>query len=214
MDFHIWVVFVVAASVVLVVPGPTVVFVVAKVTDLGIRRSFPVACGVLAGDLVCMSLSLVGVGLVLSTSAVAFSIVKWLGIAYLVYLGVDIMVKTRLRHTTAAEKTEHEGVNESRESSRSLFFNAFLLNTLHPKGMIFYSSFMPQFISGEKAASFQFLTMGLTFLCLAAVNLLIYMAMAMHLKRLKGSGRFRSGTLVKYVSGVILIATGVCAAVM
>lgn len=212
MAFHIWVAFVVTASVVLVVPGPTVVFVVAKVTDLGLRRSVPVAFGVLAGDLVCMSLSLVGVGLVLATSAVAFSIVKWLGIAYLVYLGVEIMAKASRRRITEVDQSVV--LPTGRKSKRSLFFNAFLLNTLHPKGIIFYSSFMPQFVSGDTSASLQFLIMGVTFLGLAALNLLMYMAMARQLKRITGPGRARTGRWAGYVSGGILIATGLCAAAM
>ncbi|VFQ44659.1 LysE family translocator [Desulfoluna butyratoxydans] len=212
MAFEIWVAFVVTASVVLVVPGPTVVFVVAKVTDLGLRRSVPVACGVLAGDLVCMSLSLVGVGLVLATSAVAFSIVKWLGIAYLVYLGVEMMAKARRHRITEGDHSV--GPRKAGESTRSLFANAFLINSLHPKGIIFYSSFMPQFVSGDTSATLQFLIMGMTFLGLAALNLLMYMAMARQLKRVTGPGRARTGRWAGYVSGGILIATGLCAAVM
>lgn len=89
------------------------------------------------------------------------------------------------------------------------FISALLLNTLHPKGITFYSSFMPQFISHEESALMQFVTMGLTFLVLASLNVVMYMTITAKMKNARDWERFNTRKWMGYAAGITLLTAGV-----
>jgi len=90
MTFETWIAFTAATAVLLVIPGPTILLVISYALGQGWRTAFPMAVGVALGDFTAMTLSMLGVGALLATSATVFTALKWVGAAYLVWLGVKL----------------------------------------------------------------------------------------------------------------------------
>src|SRR3954470_15320985 len=90
MTFETWLAFAAASAILVLIPGPTVLLVVSYALGQGWRTALPMAIGVALGDFTAMTLSLLGVGALLAASATLFTLVKWIGAAYLVWLGVKL----------------------------------------------------------------------------------------------------------------------------
>ncbi|MBX8827895.1 LysE family translocator, partial [Ochrobactrum sp. SFR4] len=90
MGLDVWLAFTAASIVLLVIPGPTILLVVSYALGQGWRTAVPMAAGVALGDFTAMTLSMLGIGALLATSAIVFTIVKWLGAAYLIWLGIKL----------------------------------------------------------------------------------------------------------------------------
>ena len=90
MAFQTWMAFAAASAVLLVIPGPTILLVVSYALGQGWRTALPMAVGVALGDFTAMTLSMLGIGALLLASATIFTALKWLGAAYLVYLGIKL----------------------------------------------------------------------------------------------------------------------------
>ena len=90
MSLELYIGFVLASSLILIIPGPTIILVVSQAIAQGKRSAVPLAAGVVAGDFTAMTLSLIGVGSLLSVSAELFTVLKWIGALYLIYLGVRL----------------------------------------------------------------------------------------------------------------------------
>ncbi len=90
MTAEIWLAFVAASIALVVIPGPTVLLVVSYALGQGWRAALPMAIGVALGDFTAMSLSVLGIGALLMASATIFTLVKWIGAGYLVYLGIKL----------------------------------------------------------------------------------------------------------------------------
>jgi threonine/homoserine/homoserine lactone efflux protein len=90
MAFHTWLTFLLASSVLLAIPGPTALLVIGQSPEAGRRHAPPLVAGVALGDFTAMTLSLAGLGALLSASAAAFALLKWVGAIYLVYLGLKL----------------------------------------------------------------------------------------------------------------------------
>src|SRR6516164_11416666 len=90
MAIETWLAFAAASTILLVIPGPTVLLVVSYALGQGWRTALPTAVGVALGDFTAMSLSMLGVGALLATSAMLFTALKWIGAAYLVWLGIKL----------------------------------------------------------------------------------------------------------------------------
>ncbi len=173
MAFDIWRAFAAASFVLIAIPGPTVLLVVSYALSQGRQVAIATALGVALGDTIAVSASLMGVGALLLTSAWVFSAIKWIGAAYLVYLGV-----TMLR----AAPEQIEAASVTRSTPRRVFFHAALVTALNPKGILFFLAFVPQFIRPEQAIIPQFATMLITFVTLGALNALAYALLAAKLR--------------------------------
>src|SRR6516165_3773144 len=90
MAFETWLLFLAATAILLVIPGPTVLLVVSYALGQGWHAALPIAVGVALGDFTAMTLSMAGVGALLAASAVMFTVLKWIGAAYLIWLGVKL----------------------------------------------------------------------------------------------------------------------------
>ncbi len=90
MTIEIWVAFAAASTLLLIIPGPTVLLVVSYALGQGWRTALPMAVGVALGDFTAMTLSMLGLGALLAASATLFTALKWIGAAYLVWLGVKL----------------------------------------------------------------------------------------------------------------------------
>src|SRR6266542_5180906 len=90
MTFESWAAFTAASAVLLIIPGPTVLLVVSYALGQGWRTALPMAIGVALGDFTAMTLSMLGVGALLAASASVFTVLKWIGAAYLIWLGIKL----------------------------------------------------------------------------------------------------------------------------
>ncbi len=204
MTFQIWIAFSVAAAIVLVIPGPTIITVISHSLAHGRRAVIPLAIGVTLGDLTAMSLSLVGLGAILATSATLFSTLKLLGASYLIFLGV------KLWRSDPEAEAFNTGANAV--SSWSLLKNLFIVTALNPKSIAFFIAFMPQFVNPAAPATAQLLVLGGTFLSLAAVNATLYALFAGHLRERVQSTQTRRW--LNRCGGTALIGAGLLAATM
>jgi len=174
MSIELWITFVIAAEIILVIPGPTIILVVSQAIAHGRQSVIPLVAGVLAGDFTAMTLSLVGLGAVLSASATLFVILKWIGALYLVYLGIKLWRSDPVDRQTPMA-TRHG-------SAGSLFKGAYIVTALNPKSIAFFVAFLPQFINHQAPTPMQFLILGSTFLIMATVNAALYAVFAGHLR--------------------------------
>jgi threonine/homoserine/homoserine lactone efflux protein len=164
MSLAVWSAFVAASVVLLMIPGPTVVLVVSYALSQGRRVAVAAAAGVALGDFTAMTLSLAGLGALLAASATLFGVLKWLGAAYLVYLGVRLWRSPPVLAEVAAEPA----------AARKVFLHAYMVTTLNPKSLAFFVAFVPQFVHWDAAPLPQLVTLETTFVTLAAVNALAY----------------------------------------
>ena len=161
--------FAAAACAVIVIPGPTVLLVTSYALSAGMRSALLCIAGVCAGDMLAMTLTFFGLGVVLATSATVFTWLKWLGAAYLLYLGVQLW---RAR----GGQSVFSGAAE-RQPWR-IVGRAFMVNILHPKGLAFYAAFMPQFIAPTRPVLPQMLVLAAIFSGIALLVLLAYALLA------------------------------------
>jgi homoserine/homoserine lactone efflux protein len=166
VTLEIWAAFVFAATIVLVIPGPTILLVISQAISHGRKAVIPLVVGVTLGDFTAMTLSLLGLGAVLAASSAIFSALKWIGAVYLIYLGIKLWRTNPEKHDI--------GFSTSGTSNRSLFKSAFFVTALNPKSIAFFVAFLPQFINNRSETFPQFLLLEITFLSLAALNAMLY----------------------------------------
>ena len=167
MDFQIWLVFVAASIAILLIPGPTVLLVMSYAISQGKRVAIATVAGVALGDFLAMSASLAGLGALLLASATLFKILKWVGAAYLVYLGIRLF-----QRSSTASLGEVETMTETKETS--VFAHAAAVTALNPKSIVFFVAFVPQFITVDSPLLPQFAILIATFVGLASINALAY----------------------------------------
>jgi len=196
--------FVVAALLLLLTPGPAVLYIVARSLEQGRRAGLVSALGVHAGTLVHVVAAAAGVSAVLAASATAFSAVKYVGAAYLIYLGVR-----RLRDRRSVLRT----AQPAPVSLRRAFVDGVVVNVLNPKTALFFLAFLPQFVDVSRGAvGVQILALGALFVALGLVTDGGYALTAGTAARwLRGRPRFLASE--RFVSGGMYIGLGVFAAV-
>ena len=162
MDFGLGL-FVVAALVLLLTPGPAVLYIVTRSVDQGRRAGLVSVLGVHAGTLVHVAAAAAGLSAVLAASATAFSAVKYLGAAYLVSLGI--------RQLLARLPEPIDGERPAAPPLRRAFVDGFVVNVLNPKTALFFLAFLPQFVTISRGAvPAQILGLGLVFCLLGLVT--------------------------------------------
>ena len=148
-------VFMTAAIVLLVMPGPAVLYIVGRSVDQGRKAGLASCSGIATGGLAHVLAATFGLSALLVSSAIAYSAVKYAGAAYLVYLGIK-----KLRERPAAFGMKHV----QPASLRHVYAQGILVQVLNPKAAIFYFAFLPQFVNPARGpAALQFLALGLVF---------------------------------------------------
>ena len=195
--------FMIAAVALVLLPGPSVMYVVARSVDQGRRAGITSALGGAFGNLVHVTAATLGLSALLASSAVAFSVVKYAGAAYLIYLGV--------RTLRARGNTAHVEALAPR-SMRRVFSQAIVVNAFNPKTALFFLAFLPQFTDPARGAlATQILVFGCLFVLLALCTDSLYALAAGTLGAwLRHSARFRSGQ--RRFSGCVYLALGLAAA--
>ena len=204
MTIEIWMAFALAAMVVLIVPGPTIILVISQAIVHGRRSVLPLTLGVTLGDFTAMTLSLLGLGALMASSAALFSALKWVGAAYLIYLGIKLWRTHPKSPELANAAPSHSG--------QSLVHSAFIVTALNPKSIAFFVAFLPQFIDPQKQALPQLVILGTTFLSLASVNAALYALFAGQLRETMQRTRVRR--FFNRCGGSALIGAGVITATL
>ena len=199
MSLELWAAFVVAAAIVLVIPGPTILTVISYSLAHGRRANVPLVLAVALGDSTAAVASLFGLGALLATSAFWFTVVKTLGGAYLIYLGIK-----SLRAGVAAARPASPVAASSRWR---VFASTYVVTALNPKSVIFFVAFLPQFIDKTADATEQLWVLASTFVVMAAINATLYAVFATSARRLLSSaGAQRRFNIA---GGSLLTAAGV-----
>jgi len=198
MDLTLWLAFVATAIAMLVIPGPTILLVIGQSLGGGVRTALPLVAGVALGDLTAMSLSLAGLGALLAASAAAFTLLKWAGAAYLVWLGIKLW---RAPVTLDAAPPL---------SARRAMREAYVVTALNPKSIVFFVAFVPQFLDTARPFLSQAVVLVATFVVLAALNAGAYALLAAKL-----SGAVRRPVLRRAFNragGAMLMGAGLAVA--
>lgn len=198
MSLDLWLAFVAASAVLLSLPGPTVLLVVSYALGAGRATALWTVAGVFLGDLAAITLSILGLGVLLATSATLFTALKLIGGVYLIWLGWRLF-------TAPAQLGEVRG-RQAEASGAAMLRHAFVVTALNPKSNMFFIAFLPQFLDPGAPAGPQFLVMAATFTSIAAVNALLYALAASSLReRIRRPGVLK---LMNRAGGSALVAMG------
>lgn len=161
--------FVLASIILLVIPGPTIIMVITQALAHGRKVALASVIGVGLGDLLATSLSIAGAGALLAASASLFQLLKFVGAAYLIWIGYK-MWRTPV---TLPDMSDAE-VAEASASTAGIFRDSFLITALNPKGILFFVAFVPQFIDPALPYTPQAATYVLTFTVLGIINAAVF----------------------------------------
>jgi threonine/homoserine/homoserine lactone efflux protein len=195
--------FVVAALALLLVPGPAVLYITARSASQGRLAGFVSVLAIETANFTQAVVAALGLAAILYSSALAFNLVKYLGAAYLIYLGIYKLF-------FSSDKGTEETIE--RESLWRIYGQGFAVNILNPKTALFFFAFLPQFVDpGRGSATAQTLMLGTVFVGLAILTDSMYALLASSVAgKLKGSKNFQKGG--KYFAGLIYIGLGVTTA--
>ena len=198
-ELHTLGAFIAAAVLLLVMPGPTDTLVVSYVLTRGRRSALFSVPGVCLGYIVSLTLTLLGLGALLMTSAELFNALKIAGALYLIYLGVK---------TWRAPVPETLGDDDGRlaRDTGRMFAQAFIVTALNPAGIMFYIAFFPQFIEVTRPLPPQMIALGACFVMLGTLNSALYATLAAQVRRFIHS--YRARKTINRATGGILIAMG------
>jgi threonine/homoserine/homoserine lactone efflux protein len=196
--------FAVAATLLLLTPGPAVLYIVARSVEQGRIAGLASVFGITTGTLVHVLASTLGLSALLASSALAFAVVKYAGAGYLIYMGVQRILK---RTETSSSPSELR-----KRSLGRLYRDGFVVNLLNPKTALFFLAFLPQFVDPSRgAAPFQIAFLGLLFTLMGLTSDGLYALVAgtagVWVKR-----QSRYLDWERYVTGSVFIGLGVTAA--
>ncbi|RYG14948.1 MAG: LysE family translocator [Burkholderiales bacterium] len=168
MNLTTLVLFIAVAFVAIATPGPTVLLALANGSRYGVRRSLPGMLGAVLSDFVLVGAVALGLGTLLAASEFWFSALKWVGAVYLAWLGV------RLLRSKGGFELPPQSAEEAQRTSRSIFGKSFLVAVTNPKGYIFCSALLPQFIDATAPQAPQFVTIAIVFVTVDFLVMLAY----------------------------------------
>lgn len=174
MTLTLWLTFVIAAILISVSPGAGTVNTMSNGLRYGVRRSLPAILGLQLGYGIQILLVGAGLGAMLASSALALTVIKWLGVAYLIWMGVQ-----KWREPVA----DIAGRENTAPSHRQQFWQAALVNLTNPKATVFLLALFPQFLVADAPHGPQLLTMGLTLIIVDCLVMLGYALLASQLFR-------------------------------
>lgn len=206
MPLHTWLLYAAAVFVLTVTPGPAVLMCVTTAAHQGARRALFAALGSITAVVGIMACSSVGLGAVLAASEALFHAIKWLGVAYLLCLGV-----AALRSRTSSFAPQAGGPPAPLASRRGLYLRGLLVGASNPKALLFFTALLPQFVDPAAAQLPQFAVLVATFVCFELFWLMFYAHFAARLGPwLQREGRARwfnrlSGTT--FIAAALLLAS-------
>ncbi len=208
MSFDLWLAYVVACVVLLVIPGPTILAVLSYSLSEGPRVRVPAILAVAAGDATALLWSLMGLGALLAYSSFWFQVMKWAGGLYLIYLGAS-MIYSAAHAGFSMVKADHalsEVDSNAGMRNKKVFRNIYLATVFNPKGIIFFIAFLPQFTNPAASLNKQLWILAVTFVLLAALNAAVYSFFAERVRGVVSGGKAQKG--FNLGGGSLLMAAG------
>lgn len=192
-----------AALALLLIPGPAVLYITARSASQGRLAGLVSVLAIETANFLQAAAAALGLSAILLSSALAFDVVKYLGAAYLIYLGVRKLL---------ASDNGMEGEAIKRESLARIYWQGFAVNILNPKTALFFFAFLPQFVNPAKGNVIgQNLLLGAVFVGMAIVTDSMYALLASSIAgKLNGSRRFQKGG--RYFAGLVYIGLGITTA--
>ena len=201
MDLSVWLTYFLAAIVLSVTPGPGVFSSIRSGLHHGVRLGAWNAVGMQVANMIHVFIVAVGLGAWLLASETLFNTIKWLGVAYLVYLGVT---------TWRAEPRAFVDAPDADTTVREVFLHGFLVNITNPKSIIFFVAILPQFIDVARPVAFQYAVLAITTFAVDLVIMIGYTALAARVLRvMKDPERLR---WMNRGLGSLFVATGIALA--
>jgi threonine/homoserine/homoserine lactone efflux protein len=202
IDSNTLAVFAAAALALAVVPGPAVLYIVARSVDQGRFAGLVSALGICVGSLVHVTAATIGLSSLLASSATAFTVVKYAGAAYLILLGI---------HRLLTREEVAEVAARPPRALRKIFRDGVIVNVLNPKTALFFLAFLPQFVDpAQGAATLQILVLGLVFTVIALSSDSLWALAAGTAGGLLRRSRWYLG-VKRWVTGTVLVALGASA---
>ncbi len=202
IDLSTLAVFAAAALALAVVPGPAVIYIVARSVDQGRFAGLVSALGICVGSLVHVTAATIGLSSLLASSATAFTVVKYAGAAYLILLGI---------HRLLTREEVAEVAARPPRALRKIFRDGVIVNVLNPKTALFFLAFLPQFVDpAQGAATLQILVLGLVFTVIALSSDSLWALAAGTAGGLLRRSRWYLG-VKRWVTGTVLVALGASA---
>jgi len=203
VTLHNFLLFVSACIALALVPGPDMAYMLARCIAQGRRAGVLAALGFNLGGLVHATAAALGLSAVLASSSTAFTAVKWLGAAYLIYLGIRKLL---------IREEEIENGDVKPESLSRIYWQGFMINLLNPKTALFYFAFLPQFVDPAKGnVTVQTLFLGAIFVGMAFITDSLYALLASSLaERLRGNRHYQKGQ--RYFAGLVYVGLGITTA--
>jgi threonine/homoserine/homoserine lactone efflux protein len=202
MSLDHYLAFTAATAILLIIPGPTVLLVVSYALGHGRKAAAASVAGVALGDFTAMTCSMLGLGALLAASATLFTALKWIGAAYLVYLGIKLF-----RAPVSDPSAPAAAAPETR--SARIFLHLYAVTALNPKSIVFFVAFLPQFLDLGAPVLPQIVIFEATFLVLATLNALSYALLAAAARRTIRKPAVQRA--VNRIGGSILVGAGVAA---
>jgi threonine/homoserine/homoserine lactone efflux protein len=203
MPLELWLAFVAASAALLLIPGPTVLLVLSYALSKGRSVAVASAAGVALGDLVAMSASLLGLGALMLASATLFTVLKWVGAVYLIWLGFKLI---------RSAPSKGLQVPAASITARGVFGHAATVTAMNPKSIAFFIAFVPQFIRPDAALLPQFAILVATFCTLAALNALAVALLANRMRSMIAGPSVIAG--LTRAGGATLIGMGILTAIL
>ncbi len=195
MELQVYFAFVVATTIMIALPGPSVLLTVAHSISFGWKRGIATVAGETVGIAVQLIIAAIGLASLLNVVSEAFELLRWAGAAYLVYLGIK-------QWKSAGERPE---IGSSSVSKKNLFIQGLIVTIPNPKSLIFIAAFLPQFIDASRPVGLQFTIIVLTFLVITFTVTSVWALVAGNVRVFLQSQRaFRS--VMRTAGGLMIIA--------
>ncbi|MED5225192.1 LysE family translocator [Bacillus safensis] len=195
--------FVIMSIFLIILPGPDTAISTKNTLTLGrtggVKTMFGTSCALLIHTLAAVA----GLSAIIVKSSLLFSVFKYVGAVYLVYLGIKTLWALRNKNTAATT----EMTTENKYESKSCFKQGFLTNILNPKVAIFFLTFLPQFVDSESNTFIPFLIMGITYTVLTVVWFLFYIYLLNQISAFMK--RPKTQMVIEGITGTVLIGFGI-----
>lgn len=193
MEFSTWLLFIAVAFVAIISPGPGILLAISNSIRFGMQKVVLSSLGNISGLLILSTAAIFGLGGILKTSTTLFLIIKVVGAAYLIYLGVR-----QWRSKANFFKEAGESSDLAVKSNKRVYIEGFLVAITNPKAILFFTALFPQFINTQTALVPQFSIMTVTFMTMSFLILVSYGLMANKAKRW-----FSTGQRIKWFNRVL-----------